>query len=429
MTTTPAQLAAQLGLAVPQRQLITPWCRDKTCTEPLPWERVDREDGSGLHALCTELVAPAVLAGPTEAQAVANILATGAEVIEGGPCMDAWCAKNGRPCGFDVAAHINAHGPSILTNPATGPTPQTAPVPAAAPTPAALVPTMPVPGPTFTAPEQFNVDDVHRVKTAVLAQQYQPIPSPLTPPGTFSAPAGPHPLKAEMIKIIRWADATTPRSLQREIGMSEVGADCLRRLAYRLAELPDVNTTVDPWFSIMGKAVHAWLAETLAAWNNAPEYGGPVFQIEQRVVATSDQYGVAGSTDFYRNALVGDHKLVGADALRKYRDNGPSNQYRVQVHVNGLGWEQAGWPVDEVAILFYPRSGYLDSMHVWSEPYNRQVALDALARLASVRQLTAVLAPHGAYGNIPAQPDKAGCVWCPFYRPGAPADATGCPGK
>lgn len=439
-------------------------CRGVGCSEKLDIKLIDRPDGTGLHALCTELIEPAKLGqpGPTEADAVALLKDTlGAEVIVArepdGPCKNAHCAKDGQPCGFDVAAHINKHGIASLRTSA----PKTAPEPATVPPPAVA----PAPGPIFHAPVDPCI--CHKAPgmiegpnrhcpvhgeccggwispegASVLCEGcpspsgfgpapvvfHAPVPvepEPSTAP-RFAAPAGTHPLKAEMIKIIRWANDTAPRSQQREIGMSEVGVDCLRRLAYSLDGTPKANRAADPWFAIVGTSVHTWLAGALERWSASDEYGGPAFQIEQRVTASDGTTAVSGSTDFYRNGLVGDHKIQGPDKIKKLRDGGmPSNQYRAQLHLNGLGWEQAGWPVDEVALLVYPRSGYLDGMHVWSEPYSRDHALQSLARLASVRALGTAL---GA-ANVPASPDMAGCVWCPFYRPGAPADATGCPGK
>lgn len=266
-----------------------------------------------------------------------------------------------------------------------------------------------------------------------------PIPTQLTTtsqPATFAAPAGPkvHPIKAELIEIIRWASSNAPRSLQRAIGPSEIGVDCMRRIAYRYTGARPVNTASDPWFSIVGTAVHDWLDTAINLWCGhvlGTQPGGrwtqePRYLTEKRVTATADQHGVSGSCDLYdqERATVIDHKVVGATALRKYIDQGPSNQYRIQVHTYGKGYRQAGHPVREVAIAFYPRSGYLTDMHVWSEPFDESIADHALTRAATVRQLAAVL----PIGQIPANPDQAACTWCPFYRPGGPADGAGCPG-
>lgn len=269
------------------------------------------------------------------------------------------------------------------------------------------------------------------VRSAPIPPQ-PPIGQATTP--SFSAPAGPriHPIKQELIEVIRWASASAPRSLQRAVGPSEIGVDCMRRLAYRYGGAQPVNTASDPWFSIVGTSVHDWLDTAINRWcaTAQPEgskyWATPRYITEKRVTATSDQHGVSGSCDLYdvERATVIDHKVVGHTALKKYTDQGPSSQYRTQVHLYGKGYRQAGYPVEEVAIAFYPRSGYLTDLHVWAEPYNETVADQALARAATIQQLTKVL----PVGQIPAHPDQAACTWCPFYRPGGPADATGCPG-
>lgn len=247
-----------------------------------------------------------------------------------------------------------------------------------------------------------------------------------TRPATFTAPAGPpreHPLKTELIGVIQWRAANLPRSLQTAIGPSELGVDCMRRLAYRLTGTATVNTTADPWFSIVGTAVHDWLSVATDDWN-ARIANRIHYLAEERVTATNGTFSVTGSCDLYVDGRVVDYKIVGPSALKKYRDRGPSNQYRVQVHTYGLGHQQAGRPVDEVALAFLPRNGYLTDAYVWAEPFQPQVAVDALGRAHSIQQLAQVLPP----ALIPAVTDEAMCAFCPFYRPGGPADASGCPG-
>ncbi|MGI5178652.1 hypothetical protein ACQEVZ_20180 [Dactylosporangium sp. CA-152071] len=263
----------------------------------------------------------------------------------------------------------------------------------------------------------------------------EPVPLPATiaaPASPFVAPAGPppaHPLKGELISMVRWFESNSPRSLQRQIGPSEIGVDCMRRIAYKLLGTQPANDTADPWFAFVGSSVHDGLAYAIDQYQRLvlSRTGENLrYLIENRVQVTLDENGINGSCDLFDRDLfrVVDHKIVGETALRKYREQGPSTVYRKQVHIYGLGWENAGYEVREVAIAFYPRSNYLDNLHVWAEPYDRQIALDALNRLDSIRQLAAALPPN----LIPAQPDPAGCAWCDFYRPGGPADATGCPG-
>ncbi len=257
----------------------------------------------------------------------------------------------------------------------------------------------------------------------------EPAPIPAAPTPLFSAPAGPaaaHPLKANLMRIIRWFEDNSARSQQAEIGPSEVGQDCLRRIAYRLTGTAAANDTADPWFAIVGTAVHDWLAAAIQSWQviSLGRKGDQKrYFIEERLQIADDLVGNCDLFDVDEGRVI-DHKVVGATALKKYIEQGPSSVYRTQVHLYGRGWQLRGYQVRDVTIAFYPRSNYLDGMHVWSEPYDEQIAIEALNRLATVRQLAASLPAD----MIPATPDPAGCAWCPFYRPGGPADQSGCPG-
>jgi hypothetical protein len=261
------------------------------------------------------------------------------------------------------------------------------------------------------------------------------VPAPLPPAeqtSLFAAPAGPppaHPLKGELTEIINWFEANSPRSLQTAIGPSEIGVDCLRRLAYRTLGTGRSNRTMtDPWFAIIGTSVHDWLANAIEFHQTSHGRTGDNkrYLIENRVHLEDGPDGISGSCDLYDtdHERVVDHKIVGNTSLKKYRDHGPSNTYRTQVHLYGYGWERAGRPVREVGIAFYPRSNFLKDMYVWVEPYDRQVAVNALSRLHTTQAVASAL---GATA-LPAAQDPNGCIWCPWYRPGRAADATGCPG-
>lgn len=246
----------------------------------------------------------------------------------------------------------------------------------------------------------------------------------------FTSPPGEHPFKQELIKMIGWYDANTARSLQKTVGVSELGIKCQRRLAYRLAGTPAVNHP-DPWFAVIGSAVHDWLAYSLDVYQTVAlnrTGANRRFLIEKKVRLTDDHLGIGGSTDLFDVDFlrVVDHKVVGNDALKRYIQEGPSPEYRVQAHGYGYGWELLGWPVREVCLVFYPRSNFLSNMHVWTEPYDRQVALDALARVRTID----LARRHGVSPtDWPAAPDKGWCTWCPQYNPALDrADEGGCPG-
>lgn len=248
----------------------------------------------------------------------------------------------------------------------------------------------------------------------------------------LSAPEGPHPFSREILTMVREYDASRPRSMQKHLGPSEIGAPCDRQLAMKLAGMPEINQVADPWFPIVGSAVHEWMAK-MTEWYNDVYLGrahDPRFIVENRVKAEAkgNGYTTSGSTDVYDvdNKRVVDWKIVGATTMKKVRVGetpiervGP--QYYVQTMTYGKGWVQAGFEVKSTLIAFLPRSNFLKNMQLVEMPYDEAAADRAQLRVAAIDQLRQVIEPH----KFPA----GGCtVWCPFYRPGVPLGATSCPG-
>lgn len=226
--------------------------------------------------------------------------------------------------------------------------------------------------------------------------------------------------RLDLIDAIGQAITQHPRSLQPEIGPSEVGDRCARRLGYKLLGYRTINTNADAaWKPTIGTAVHAWLEQVFA--------GDHRWLTEHRVYPDDELLPVGGSCDLF-DTLTGtviDFKIVGPYMLAKYRDKGPSHEYRVQAHLYGLGYENEGAEVDHVAILFLPRDGDLHSAYLWTEPYNWTVADAALDRLSMIK--------HNAEKYGDAVLDKlptasAYCRTCPFLRVGSTNLSQGCPG-
>lgn len=226
-------------------------------------------------------------------------------------------------------------------------------------------------------------------------------------------------------------DAATraPRSLQKRIGPSEVGDPCERKLSYKLLDWPEAAPSSDPIASVLGTSFHAWMEEVFERRNTEGRY-----KIEERVTVRegfTEAATLSGSSDLYDRitGTVFDWKLVGVSSLDNYRRKGPGDQYRKQAHLYGLGQENAGETPTRVAIVFVARYHEL-RVHVWTEPYDRQVALDALARLDRIRQQLMDLDPEQhpeRWSQIPAS-EQAKCRFCPWLKPGSTDLSAGCPG-
>lgn len=229
-----------------------------------------------------------------------------------------------------------------------------------------------------------------------------------------------------MTKVIRDASNGSARSRQSSIGPSEMGDPCSRRIAHRLYGTPKVNKDTDPWPSIVGTGTHAWLEDAFRSANTDPS--APEWIVEQRVPITG---AISGSCDLFHapTLQVIDHKVVGTAAMKKYKTSGPGSRYRAQIHLYGYGWQQLGIRPELVTIAFFSRPGWLSDLWTWSEPYDEQVARDALTRIGDITDLLIGLDIDNHPERWALVPnDAADCVFCPFYRPGPAADATGCPG-
>ena len=251
-----------------------------------------------------------------------------------------------------------------------------------------------------------------------------PLPEWLTRTGTDGRL-----LHKEYLDIIQQAIDDHPRTKQTEIGPSEIGTPCTRRLAYKLLGQPERQG--DGWKPAVGTAIHTWLEDAFDADNlrGSQALDGYERWFIEETVTVGEVCGVPvkGHCDLYDRVTgtVIDHKTTGPTQLTKYRRHGPGAQYRIQAHLYGRGWHLKGMPVERVAIAFLPRNGQLTDSYWWSEPWDEQIALDALERLQGVQlAVTAlgegVLAALGTADNY--------CTFCPFYKAGSEDLAVGCPG-
>jgi hypothetical protein len=237
-------------------------------------------------------------------------------------------------------------------------------------------------------------------------------------------------LETEIAAIIRWASASSPRSLQALPGPSELGDPCDRRLAYRLAGTEPTNTRVDPLASVVGTGLHSWLEDAIRRFNAT--FGDDTLLPETRVQIDPM---VAGTSDLYHRQLrsVVDYKSGSREVIDDAIAHGPQPGYRVQAHLYGLGYEQLGLEVDRVAIIYIPRAGTLKGIHAWSAAYDRSIAEGALKRMYAIGDKVAELKGNPRqFALIDAKPSSKSCWFCPYkgddFFPEATTTA-GCPGR
>lgn len=213
-------------------------------------------------------------------------------------------------------------------------------------------------------------------------------------------------------QIIESAIADMPRTQQVRIGPSELGTDCNLCLARKLAGIQEARDVA--WLPWVGTAVHAQLDDvftrhnaTLPALRFLTELTVSVGEVDgQEITGHLDNYDLA-------TAEITDWKIVGKTTLTKVKAKGPTPAYRTQGHLYGRGVVRRGLPVRRVRIAYLPRNEpTLDNAVIWSEPYDEQVALKALARADALAKALRVAGVEAVLAGLTG---AAGCYSCARY--------------
>lgn len=225
-----------------------------------------------------------------------------------------------------------------------------------------------------------------------------------------------------LVDVITAAITNQPRSLQKRIGPSQF-TPCDRCLGHRLNQTPENDTGRIPWATVEGTGLHGLFEEWFTNDPN-PDHASR-WLCENRVsVGEVDGTEITGSTDLFDvfTGTVIDFKFPGSRSYAKYKRDGASAEYRNQAHLYGRGWVRAGYPVYNVMILFVQRGAAGFNYHMWSEPYDEHIAVDALERATrisvNIRALTSI-SEQAAVDYINGLPADPHCYSCPRY-PGAP---------
>lgn len=245
----------------------------------------------------------------------------------------------------------------------------------------------------------------------------------------------PDALAAELLDMIAFDIENQDRSLQKEIGPSEVGSPCPRKVLFGMLQVPKRNLSAPPKLkAYIGQGAHKMLERMLDKYNlqHNTSYGFQErFYIEE-VVQVGEIAGdpLIGHCDVYDRVTctVIDWKTVGPTMLKNYRANGPGPQYEIQAHLYGRGWATyRGLPVDHVMLIFLPRQGELKDAYIWHAKYDEQIALDALARCDGFATAVEMLGGDSVLQMLPAVEDHCGdCDWFAPHR--SMATTLGCPG-
>lgn len=230
--------------------------------------------------------------------------------------------------------------------------------------------------------------------------------------------------------IIRAANRA-PRSQQVHLGPSELGVECDRQVVGKLLAEARTNHVSDPWPSVVGTAVHAWLADAFEADNQLTDQQR--WFAERHVIPHPEHGGTGDLYDAHEHAVL-DHKCLGESSLNKVRSGRPPRKYRRQLLLYGLGFIRLGLPVERVGIIAYPRTGSsLDGLYVWEMPFDGDAYIELADTFTDTdrrkEQAAAVRAGALRVDDVPRSPSSDECYFCPFYRPQSAKDGgSGCPG-
>lgn len=220
------------------------------------------------------------------------------------------------------------------------------------------------------------------------------------------------------------------RSAQAHMGPSEIGSPCDRRIAMSLMGVPPVNPGGDGFAAWVGTQGHRGMAD-IYEWADGRS-GRFAVETPLNFPSKLVPRGTGDLLDRRLRCFV-DWKFMGNWSLKKLMQHGPSDTYRVQIHTYAYGATVRGEKVERVAIVGMPRQGAkLSELFVWSEPYDKTVALDALARVEAIARdvkVWSVGTNQDTASVIERFQVADDCRYCPNHLPKSTDLSHGCNGK
>jgi hypothetical protein len=190
--------------------------------------------------------------------------------------------------------------------------------------------------------------------------------------------------KELLLGVLRDKDAKRSRSVQTQVGPSEIGG-CARKVWYRLNDQPATNDNELKLAAIMGTAIHGAIEEAITELD--PK--GEKYWVETEV-----EYGdMKAHIDLFipETGAVVDWKTSKVRNLSYF----PSTQQRWQVQLYGYLLEKSGkGKVNTVNLVAIARDGDERDVKVHSEPYDETIAKQALGWLAIVKEAKEAPAPE-----------------------------------
>lgn len=228
-------------------------------------------------------------------------------------------------------------------------------------------------------------------------------------------------------RIIKELTKPSERDKQRKVGPSELGDLCERCLAEKLLGVHKEEKT-HPLAPMIGTAFHLYLENTIGLEGYLKE--------TKVTVGTIERYGdIRGTADGFDTATghVVDYKVLSKKKIKAFSsatffdDNrnpefysdslteGQLKKYYYQMQLYGLGMENAGYEVNHVSLILFPRDCTVESVisasHELCFKYNREAAINVLERANQIFKWANENRDH--IEDLDSHP---GCYYCAFKR-------------
>lgn len=161
---------------------------------------------------------------------------------------------------------------------------------------------------------------------------------------------------ATVRSILENAENSSPRSLQWEIGPSEMGTDCLHCLAARLAGWDrQQDAPLAPWIGTAVHAQHERLFRSLPGGRWKPEY--PVHTCDLQM-PDGRIMRVGGHIDLWDTTshTTLDWKFVGESVYRAAKRGEVSQEYRIQASLYGIGLANENHAPTTSEVIYFNRA-------------------------------------------------------------------------
>ena len=199
-------------------------------------------------------------------------------------------------------------------------------------------------------------------------------------------------IKETLVNKLTEQDKTRPRSVQTQVGVSEIGG-CATRVWHKVNGTEVTNPDTLRLAAIMGTALHSMIEEVFT-----PD---PRYKVETEV-SVGDILGHIDLIDTETNTIW-DWKTTTKNSLTYFG----SKQQMLQVQLYGWLANQNGIKVDRVGLVAIARDGNESDITELSWAYDEALALEAVEKYHSIKEQFEPPAP---------EKDAKFCAnYCPFF--------------